>query len=73
MSLSTFSFSSRVGRRVMSLESSGNTKRHCRSVDGQTGFSATHDRPRIASRVGPAQARLGAMLLLTLRGTPTRY
>jgi hypothetical protein len=41
MSLSTFSFSSRVGRRVMSLESSGNTKRHCRSVDGQTGFSAT--------------------------------
>ncbi|MGH7875202.1 MAG: alpha-amylase family glycosyl hydrolase [Candidatus Binatia bacterium] len=32
-----------------------------------------HDRPRIASRVGPAQARLAAMLLLTLRGTPTLY
>ncbi len=32
-----------------------------------------HDRPRIASRVGPAQARLAAMLLLTLRGTPTIY
>jgi alpha-glucosidase len=32
-----------------------------------------HDRPRLASRVGPAQARVGAMLLLTLRGTPTLY
>jgi len=32
-----------------------------------------HDQPRIASRVGPAQARVAAMLLLTLRGTPTFY
>ncbi|MBM9593837.1 alpha-amylase family glycosyl hydrolase [Roseitranquillus sediminis] len=32
-----------------------------------------HDRARIASRVGPAQARIAAMLLLTLRGTPTIY
>ena len=32
-----------------------------------------HDRSRIASRVGPTQARLAAMLLLTLRGTPTLY
>jgi alpha-glucosidase len=32
-----------------------------------------HDTPRIASRVGIAQARLAAMLLLTLRGTPTIY
>jgi alpha-glucosidase len=32
-----------------------------------------HDRPRVASRVGPAQARVAAMLLLTLRGTPTMY
>ena len=32
-----------------------------------------HDRPRIASRVGPQQARVAAMLLLTLRGTPTIY
>ncbi len=32
-----------------------------------------HDRPRIASRIGPAQARIAAMLLLTLRGTPTIY
>ncbi len=32
-----------------------------------------HDRPRIASRVGPAQARVAAILLLTLRGTPTLY
>jgi alpha-glucosidase len=32
-----------------------------------------HDRRRIASRVGPARARIAAMLLLTLRGTPTMY
>ena len=32
-----------------------------------------HDRPRIASRVGEAQAGVAAMLLLTLRGTPTLY
>jgi alpha-glucosidase len=32
-----------------------------------------HDKPRIASRVGQAQARVAAMLLLTLRGTPTLY
>ena len=32
-----------------------------------------HDRPRIATRVGQLQARLAAMLLLTLRGTPTLY
>src|SRR4051812_27616501 len=32
-----------------------------------------HDRPRIASRVGPDQARVAGMLLLTLRGTPTIY
>ncbi len=32
-----------------------------------------HDRNRIASRVGSAQARVAAVLLLTLRGTPTLY
>jgi alpha-glucosidase len=32
-----------------------------------------HDNPRIASRVGIPQARVAAMLLLTLRGTPTLY
>jgi alpha-glucosidase len=32
-----------------------------------------HDQPRIAARVGAAQARIAAMLLLTLRGTPTLY
>jgi alpha-glucosidase len=32
-----------------------------------------HDNPRIASRVGAPQARVAAMLLLTLRGTPTMY
>jgi oligo-1,6-glucosidase/alpha-glucosidase len=33
----------------------------------------SHDAPRIAARVGDAQARVAAMLLLTLRGTPTIY
>ena len=32
-----------------------------------------HDKSRIATRIGPARARLAAMLLLTLRGTPTLY
>ena len=32
-----------------------------------------HDKSRIASRVGSEQARAAAMLLLTLRGTPTMY
>ena len=33
----------------------------------------SHDARRIAARVGNAQARVAAMLLLTLRGTPTLY
>ncbi|MGE4047265.1 MAG: alpha-amylase family glycosyl hydrolase, partial [Acetobacteraceae bacterium] len=32
-----------------------------------------HDQKRIATRIGAAQARVAAMLLLTLRGTPTLY
>jgi alpha-glucosidase len=32
-----------------------------------------HDKPRLASRIGPEQTRVAAMLLLTLRGTPTIY
>jgi alpha-glucosidase len=32
-----------------------------------------HDRSRVASRLGIGQARAAAMLLLTLRGTPTLY
>ena len=32
-----------------------------------------HDRPRVAAKRGLAQARVAAMLLLTLRGTPTLY
>ncbi|WP_395665678.1 alpha-amylase family glycosyl hydrolase [Methylocella sp.] len=34
---------------------------------------SNHDRPRVAARVGSAQARVAAMLLMTLRGTPTLY
>ena len=33
----------------------------------------SHDAPRIAARLGEEQARVAAMLLLTLRGTPTLY
>ena len=32
-----------------------------------------HDKPRVARRLGAGQARVAAMLLLTLRGTPTIY
>ena len=32
-----------------------------------------HDRPRVATRAGADQSRVAAMLLLTLRGTPTLY
>jgi alpha-glucosidase len=32
-----------------------------------------HDQKRLATRIGAAQARVAAMLLLTLRGTPTMY
>jgi len=32
-----------------------------------------HDQARLSSRVGADQARVAAMLLLTLRGTPTMY
>jgi len=34
---------------------------------------SNHDIARIASRLGPAQARTAAVLLLTLRGTPVLY
>lgn len=34
---------------------------------------SNHDQPRVASRIGRDQARIAAMLLLTLRGTPTIY
>ncbi len=34
---------------------------------------SNHDRPRVAARVGEAQARVAAMLLLTLRGSPTLF
>ncbi len=32
-----------------------------------------HDQTRLATRIGPYQARVAAVLLLTLRGTPTLY
>lgn len=43
-------------------------------VDGWPNWVlGNHDKPRIASRVGRDQAYVAAMLLLTLRGTPTLY
>ena len=33
----------------------------------------SHDAPRVAARLGEAQARVAMVLLLTLRGTPTLY
>lgn len=38
-----------------------------------TWTASTHDAPRIASRTEGEQTRVAAMLLLTLRGTPTHY
>lgn len=35
--------------------------------------TGNHDRPRIATRLGAAQAKVAAALLLSLRGTPTLY
>ena len=34
---------------------------------------SNHDKSRVGTRIGEAQARVAAMLLLTLRGTPTIY
>lgn len=34
---------------------------------------SNHDKSRVGTRIGAAQARVAAMLLLTLRGTPTIY
>ena len=34
---------------------------------------SNHDQPRLATRIGSGQIRVAAMLLLTLRGTPTLY
>lgn len=34
---------------------------------------SNHDQPRVASRVGDEQSKIAAILLLTLRGTPTIY
>ena len=49
------------------------TRRRCRRAAGRTGCSAITTGRGVATRVGAAQARVAAMLLLTLRGTPTLY
>jgi alpha-glucosidase len=65
------------------LQSTWNARRIAASIDQyeaalpQGGWPnwvlGNHDSARIASRVGLPQARVAAMLLLSLRGTPTLY
>jgi alpha-glucosidase len=49
------------------------TERFLPSGSWPTYTLSNHDRSRIASRYGPRQARVAAMMLLTLRGTPFVY
>ena len=60
--------------------SAGNIARLIRDYEGHlppggwpNWVLGNHDQSRIATRVGSAQARVAAMMLLTLRGTPTLY
>ncbi|HEY3318335.1 MAG TPA: alpha-amylase family glycosyl hydrolase [Coriobacteriia bacterium] len=65
------------------IELPWNAERIKRAVDGYEALLplggwpnwviGNHDHHRIVSRVGYAQARIAAMMLLTLRGTPTLY
>ncbi|GLV47627.1 oligo-1,6-glucosidase [Thermus sp. LT1-2-5] len=48
-------------------------ERLLRPSDWPNWVLGNHDQPRLASRLGEAQARVAAMLLFTLRGTPTWY
>ena len=43
------------------------------SHDWPSWVLGNHDQKRMASRIGPAQARVAMVILLTLRGTPTLY
>ena len=49
------------------------TKRTYRPDAWPNWVLGNHDKHRLATRVGPDQARVANMLLLTLRGTPTCY
>ena len=62
-----------VERAVDREDSSTITRARCRHGAWPNWVLGNHDRPRVASRVGREQARVAAMLLLTLRGTPTLY
>ena len=76
---SSFQFSSaaaRPGTRLRLRHWHGNTRRALPAGAWPNWVLGNHDqtRSRLINRVGgPAQARLAAMLLLTLRGTPTLY
>ena len=62
-----------VGGRGGSRARSPRTRRRCRPPRGPTGCSATTTSTGSRAGSAPAQARVAAMLLLTLRGTPTLY
>ena len=71
---STSSCCRRPGTRARSRQLDRRLRgRAAAAAAGRTGCSAITTSLRIASRVGAAQARVAAMLLLTLRGTPTLY
>ena len=70
---SIFISSKRSGRRARSQKLFGDTNSFCRLADGQITCWGTTISRRLASRIGEKQARIAAMLLLTLRGTPTLY
>ena len=62
-----------VGRRSPRAPHPGVRGGACRRVPGRTGCSATTTSIASPAALGRAQARVAAMLLLTLRGTPTLY
>ena len=62
-----------LGRRTPSRRWSTPTRRRCRTARGRTGCSATTTGRGSPAASAPAQARAAAVLLLTLRGTPTLY
>ena len=59
--------------RTSSARRSSPTRPRCRRTAGRTGCSATTTSPASRHASVDAQARVAAMLLLTLRGTPTIY
>ena len=62
-----------LGGRRRSARRSRRTRRALPDDAWPNWVLGNHDQSRVATRIGAAQARVAAMLLLTLRGTPTIY